>query len=470
MSHQQIKTNISVLVGADVVAKLLPLLTFPFITRVLGPEMYGKYGFAMGVAGFFMLLASPGFTTFGIRAVAQRPGEEKRLASKITGLRLLFSFVAFLALGGYTLAWAPQDTEARLLILVASLVIIPNAVNLDWLLTGASKIVPVAVSNIISQLVYTAAVFLLLWSAKMAWVVPIAAFAGAVVGLLISYYYVWRRFGLAWPSASVRDFREIVPPSLLLGFASLMSMTYDKIDAIILGYFRPMEEVGVYTATYRLMWMVMSFLPILSTVFFPLIAKAVGKDPKVGKQESELYLKFLFLAALPLIAGGILLAEPLATFVIGKEYAGSGLLFSLLLPNVLLGGLAIYYAGMRLVALNRNREYVIAVSAGALLNVGLNLIVIPVWGSIGAALTTCLSQAAVAGVGAWYGRDDQGPRLVPAAVVPSIASVCMVISLALAMSLLPGLDVLILVLIGAVAYGLGWEAARRRRWMWSTST
>ena len=199
-----------------------------------------------------------------------------------------------------------------------------------------------------------------------------------------------------------------------------MSMTYDKIDAIMLGYFRPMEEVGLYTATYKLMWMVMSFLPILSTVFFPLIAKEAGKGARVGDPESGLYLRLLFLFSMPLIAGGILLAEPLTAFVIGEKFAGAGLLFALLLPNVLFGGLAIYYAGMRLIALNRNREYVVAVSMGALLNVALNFVAIPLYGSIGAAVTTCLSQAAVAGVAAWYGRKRPGPPLVAGAIDRSL--------------------------------------------------
>jgi O-antigen/teichoic acid export membrane protein len=222
-----------------------------------------------------------------------------------------------------------------------------------------------------------------------------------------------------------------------------------------------MEEVGLYTATYKLMWMVMSFLSILSTVFFPLIARASAKDSNTDSPESELYLKFLFMAALPLIAGGILLAEPLTTFIIGKEYVGSGVLFSLLLPNVLFGGLAIYYAGMRLIALNRNREYVVAVTIGALVNVGANLIAIPLWGSVGAAITTCLSQAAVAGVAAWYGRQHRGPRLVTSAKVPVVASVCMTIVLAMVIRF-PGLHVLMLVMIGAGAYAVVSMAVRNR--------
>ena len=140
MSHRQIKTNLSALIVADAVAKLLPLLTFPYITRVLGPETYGMYGFAMSIVGFVALFASPGFTTFGIRAAAQNPEQGKRLASEITGVRLLFGSIALLVLGLYVLILAPSEAMVRTLILIGSLSLITNAVSLDWLLTGASTI------------------------------------------------------------------------------------------------------------------------------------------------------------------------------------------------------------------------------------------------------------------------------------------------------------------------------------------
>jgi O-antigen/teichoic acid export membrane protein len=352
----------------------------------------------------------------------------------------------------------------RILVLIGSLSLVTNAFSLDWLLTGTSKVVPVAISNIVAQLVYTAGIFLFLSSSAAVWVVPVAALAGSVAATTIVYYDVAHRFGLSWPTVSIRRAREIVPSSMLLGFASLMSMTYDKVDAIMLGYFRPMEEVGLYTATYKLMWMVMSFLPILATVFFPLIARGSARGPGDADPDSELYLELLFLVSVPLIAGGILLAEPLTAFVIGERFTGAGILFALLLPNVLFGGLAIYYAGMRLVAVNRNREYVIAVSTGALLNVAINFVAIPLWGGVGAAITTCASQAAVAGVAAWFGRRVPGPPLAASAVVPIVATLGMLVVLHLIMRVAPNLQVLILVAIGAVTYGLAWKLARASRW------
>lgn len=448
---RQLKKNISFLVIADVISKLLPLMTFPYLTRTLGPEMYGKYGFAINIVGFLMLLASPGFVPYGMRAVAQNAGEERSIGAKIVGLRLIFAIAAMVILVFYTVFLAPNDNQIRLLLLLSGLLMLPSALNLDWLLTGKSIIPPVAIAGVFSQLIYTAAILLFVKGTQSVWVVPVGTLAGELVCISILLYVVTRSFGLQWPSVSRQDFREIVPSALLLGFASLMSMTYDKVDTILLGYFRPMEEVGLYAATYKIMWMVMSFLPILSKVFFPLIAESAVNDQD-SQRDSRLYLKILMFLALPLIAGGIVVAEPLIRLIIGDKYAGSGLLLGLLLPNVLAGGLACYYAGMKLVAKNKNREYVIAVTSGAVLNLVLNLIFIPVWGAKAAAVMTCLSQFAVAGIAAWFCRKDTTSLLWECSRIPLITSTMMTLSLFAIMSIVPNAHIIIIISFGAGIY------------------
>lgn len=450
---KQLKKNISFLVLAEVISKLLPLMTFPYLTRTLGPEIYGKYGFAMNIVAFLMLLASPGFVPYGMRAVAQNAGEELNIGAKIVGLRLIFAAAAIVILVLYTVFLAPNDNQIRLLLLLSGLLMLPSALSLDWLLTGKSIVAPVAIASVISQLIYTAAILLFVKGVQSVLVVPAGALAGELVCISILIYAVGRSYGLRWPSVSRKDFRDIVPSALLLGFASFMSMTYDKVDTILLGYFRPMEEVGLYAATYKIMWMVMSFLPILSKVFFPLIAESADNTLD-SQRDSRLYLKILMFLALPLIAGGIVVAEPLTLLIIGDKYTGSGLLLILLLPNVLVGGLACYYAGMKLVAKNKNREYVIAVTIGAVLNLVLNLIFIPVWGAKAAAVMTCLSQLAVVGIAAWFCRKDTSSLLWESSKIPLITSTIMTLSLITMMSLVPNAHIFIIITLGAVIYFL----------------
>lgn len=444
------------MVIADVIAKLPPLLTFPYLTRVLGPELYGKYGYAKNVAYLLTLLASIGLVPYGIRAVAQNAGQEKAINSKIIGIRLVFTIAAMAILLLYTFTVSPADDLIRMLLLISGLIMIPSALNLDWLLIGRSQITPVAVAIIVGQMLYAALVILFVKSKSTVWVIPASTLAGETVTVSIIYYVVWKRFGLAWPSFTKSDFLEIVPVSLLLGFASIVSMSYDKIDTIILGYFRPIAEVGVYMATYKIIWMIMSFLPILSTVFFPMVAESVG-SAQDSVRNSQLYLKIFTFLAFPLITGGVVLAEPFTRFIIGNDYPGAGLLFSILLPNLLAGGLANYYAGIKLVALNKNKEYAIAVATGAAANLMLNLIFVPYWGAIAAAVVTCLSQFSVAGVAAWFGRKQESPPLWQNVLKPLAISIVMVTILGSVIAFYPEAHVLLLVLIGCTTYFSLWK-------------
>jgi O-antigen/teichoic acid export membrane protein len=136
-------------------------------------------------------------------------------------------------------------------------------------------------------------------------------------------------------------------------------------------------------------------------------------------------------------------------------------LLTLLLPNVLAGGMASYYAGMKLVANNRNKEYVMAVAAGALVNLVLNLLLVPLWGAVAAALLTCLSQFTVAGVAAWFGRDIVSPSVLQCAAKPFLVSLFMGAVLVLTRMFIPETHVLLLVALGAALYAGGWYASTR---------
>lgn len=457
----QLKKNISFLVGADIISKLLPFMTFPYLTRALGPEMYGKYGFAINVAAFFMLLSSPGFVPYGVRAAAQHPGREQDICAKIIALRLVFSIVGMISLVLYTLFLVPDDKQIRLLLLLSGLLMLPGAFNLDWFLTGKSLIVPVAIASVISQIIYTVTILLFVTNDQSAWVVPVGTLAGELVCICILLYVVGRYYGLQWPHLSRQDFREIVPSAMLLGLASFMSLTYNNVDTILLGYLRPMEEVGLYTATYKIMMIVMSFLAILSKVFFPLFASSVG-NREDSQTNSDLFLKILFFTSLPLMFGGMLLAEPIVQFILGNKYSGSGLLLTLLLPNVLAGGLANYYASMKLVALNKNKEYLVSVSIGALSNLLLNIIFIPLWGAKAAAVTTCLSYYLVAIVSAWFGRSEKPAPIWHHIKLPLFASLIMIGSILIIMLVIPKAHVLVLVSFGAMVYCSIWLFCKKK--------
>jgi len=456
--RDQIKKNLSILVISDGINRMLvPLLILPYLTRVLGPETYGKYTFALNVAGFLILLAELDFVLYGIRAVAQNATDAVAIGAKISGIRLVFAATAMSVLVLYTLIWAPADNQLRLLIFLCGCRMLTDSVNLCWLLIGRSHFQPLAIADILGRVVFVVFIFLFVKGPSSVWFVPIGTLVGDMVCACIIYYGVFRNFGVVYPRFSVNDFREVVPTALLLAFASMMILMVDSVGTVILGYFCPMKEVGLYSATDRIIIIMLSFHAILSAVFLPIISESVALNAD-DHTDSILYIRILFFIALPITFGGILLAEPITKFLIGQEYAGSGLIFTLLLPHILACGLASYYASLKLFAANRNREYVVSFSAGAVCNLVLCLIFIPMWGATAAAVIASLSQFIIVGVAAWYCRNIDSPSIWGYMIRPLLACTVMVVLLLLTNAVAPDTHVLLLIVIAAAIYSLCWYA------------
>jgi O-antigen/teichoic acid export membrane protein len=156
--------------------------------------------------------------------------------------------------------------------------------------------------------------------------------------------------------------------------------------------------------------------------------------------------------ALPIATGGFLLAEPLTRFALGSQYTGAGTLFRWLMLTIIAGPLASYF-GSQLIPMAREKKYLVAVVAGALVNVILNLILIPRYGAIAAAFTTAASQAAVACMNYYFVRDLPRPKLLDVLGLSVTASVLMALGLLVIRSMMV-VHVVVLVALGALIYAL----------------
>jgi O-antigen/teichoic acid export membrane protein len=243
-----------------------------------------------------------------------------------------------------------------------------------------------------------------------------------------------------------------------------MSMIYDQIDTLMLRYMRSEKELGLYVASYSMMTISMSFAAILGQVFFPLLSETTGQD----HEKEQRYLGWLWRAsiglAIPIATGGFILAEPLTGFVLGSQYAGAATLFRWLTLTIVAGSLASYF-GARLIPIGREKKYLTAVAAGAVVNVVLNLFLIPRYGAIAAAFTTAISQAVVAFSNYYFVRDLPRPSLLGALALSVTASGIMAAALLAVRSVLP-LHVVVQVVLGALVYFAVYWAGRA---LWNRS-
>jgi O-antigen/teichoic acid export membrane protein len=372
--------------------------------------------------------------------------------------------VSYILLIAFALTFAPHDFTTRLLILLSGLVFLVNSMDAQWVFTARSRMWMVTLRGAVGQLIYGGLILALIKRPSDAWVVPIAAVASLLAGTLLIWLPARREYRIPWPVISPDAWRGFLPICLILGLATMMSMIYDQIDTVMLRYMRSETEVGLYVASYRMMAIAISFASILGTVFFPLLSEATGQD----QENEQRYLGWLGHAsvglALPIATGGFILAGPLTQLALGSQYTGSATLFRWLMLTVLAAPLASYF-GSQLIPIARERKYLLAVGAGALVNVLLNLFLIPRYGAIAAAFTTAISQSVVASMNYYFVRDLRRPSLVKAVALSLTASGVMAAVLLLARSVFT-LHVVVLVALGASVYAAVYWVGR---WVWNRS-
>jgi O-antigen/teichoic acid export membrane protein len=420
------------------------------VVRALGPAAYGRLGFAGAVAGFFGLLASPGFSTYALREAAKSSEKVPFLVRHVLGARVVFATCAYALLTVFTLFFAPPDGQTRLLIMLSGLAFLASSLDTQWIFAARSRMSIFAVRGALAQLAYAGLILALVRGSRDAWIIPSATLLSLALSTLLIWLPARREYHIPLPEITPQAWATFLPICLLMGFSSLMSMIYDQIDIVMLKYFRADAELGAYVASYALMTMSMSFIPILGQVFMPLLSETAGKGHNAEKKYLRWFGNATVGLALPIAVGGFILAVPLTQFVFGSQYSESGILFRWL-TLTLITAPAASYCGAQLIPNRREKKYFLSVLAGALTNVALNLVFIPKYGAIAAAFTTALSQGVVALMNYYFARDLTRTPLLDALALSAPATCVMAVCLVAVQIIFP-LHVLALVAMGALAY------------------
>ena len=278
MRLARVINNSAALLMLDLLSKAVPLVVFPAVVRSLGPTAYGKVGFATAIAGFFGLLASPGFTTYAAREAAKDESQVNFLVQHVLGARIAFGALSYGLLIVFALTFAPHDFTTRLLIVLSGLIFLVSSVDVQWIFTARSRMWMVALRGAVGQLVYGGVILAFIRSPSDAWIVPVAGVASLVAGMFLIWLPARREYHVPWPVISPGVWRSFLPVCLIMGFASMMSMIYDQIDTVMLRYMRSEKELGLYVASYSMMGISLSFAVILGQVFFPLLSQTTGQD------------------------------------------------------------------------------------------------------------------------------------------------------------------------------------------------
>jgi O-antigen/teichoic acid export membrane protein len=392
----RLATNTVVQIGGSVAASLIGLLTFVAVTRGVGATDFGVLTTALVYLTIPVVLADVGLATVVVREISARP---ERTAPAMQAALPLRALVSVFAVGlAVALAFAlPFSSRTRDLIAIGAL-----GSLLTLMTQGLSPVLQAQLKmhwEVLSTIVGRVATFGLtlaalatgggLGSVMVANVVGIGTTFGLQLGLVARIVSLRPSFDLAY-------WRVLLRGSITIGLAIAIAQIYFRIDVLLLAAFRDSAEVGLYGAAVRLIQLSELVAAAIGISVFPLLVRFIEVDRSRAATLYQRAFDLLIAAATPLVVLMTIAATSVIVLISGDEYQEAGEALRLLAPFVLLS----FVAGLSWRALIAYGEdwALLRLAVGILIiNVALNLVVIPMYGFRGAAVTTVASELAALG-------------------------------------------------------------------------
>ena len=375
---------------------VFPLITHPYVTRVLGPEGTGQTTFAASVVSYFIMLTMLGIPTYGIRACAQVRDDKEKLSKTVQELMLVNVAMALLCyvLLAVCVALIGRFQEVRLLIWVSSTGILLNAVGVNWFYSAIEDYAYITVRSVAFKVLSVVVMFLFVRSPEdVVWY--------AVVTLLASYgSYVLNFFRLR-KFITFRRFRHYsflphIRVSLVFFAMAVATTVYTNLDVVMLGFMTGDAEVGYYNTAVRVKSILVSLVTSLGTVLLPRLSYYVEKG---AREEFTGVLRkavcFVLYIAVPLTAFFMLTAEETVLILSGDRFRPSIPAMQIIMPTVLLIGLTNILGMQIMVPTGQEKKVTLSVTVGGAVDLVLNALLIPPFGASGAALGTLAAELAV---------------------------------------------------------------------------
>lgn len=399
--------------GAQLIIKVLSFIFTVLIVRNLGAEDYGQYMAVLAFGAIFVFIADLGLSPYTVREVARmrgQPGGDQQIAqlySDVLMLRFLLSILAAaLLIGAAWLTGRPTMMVIAIALGTIGLLMYSLQGTSDSLLAGHERLDLSSGAKILYQVAFVGLGGLALWFG-----VGYFGLIGAnLVGIALMTLICWngvRRLGVRFGSLTPGRWAGLIRKALPFGIIGFTLGISYKFDTVLLNIFRGDTETGHYAAAYNLIFSLVLVSNMINTALYPSLTRQAASDPASLPTIYERSLLYLLLISLPVAVGGAALAHQIVPFLFGDSYADGVLALQLLIWVVPLM-FATEFLGYVVTIAGMEGRVAKAVVASTSVNVVINIAAVPLFGLIGAAVTTVITEIVLASQYIWMLRHNIG--------------------------------------------------------------
>ena len=401
----QVVKNFLYNVSYQLLVIILPLITVPYVSNILGAEGIGNYAFTYANMQYFVIFGMVGITLYGNRQIAYVRGNKEKLKNtffSIYTLQLITTTISFILYLIFVLVF--NNGDYKWLYIVQGINIIASMADISWLFMGLEQFKKTVVRNTIVKLASLASIFIFVKSSNDTVIYTLILALSALIGNLTFWFYVPKAIG--FKSIKISGLNLHLKASLALFIPQIAIQIYVLLDRTMLGTITDTVQVGFYENSQKIVKIVLTLATAIGTVMMPKIANTVASG---DMKKVKYYIKnsFFFVSALsiPLMFGLMGVAPELSPWFFGNNFVGIEKL--IVISSLII--LAISWSnvlGMQLlVPLNKTKEFTISVTSGAIINFVLNLVLIKKFGAIGSCISTIIAEFTVTSVQFYLIKD-----------------------------------------------------------------
>lgn len=393
MKQKSLKLNVIMNMILTMSSFIFPLITFPYVSRILLPEGTGKVSFATSLISYFLMFAQLGIPTYGIKVCAKvRDNREEltRTAQELLIINLFMSMVSYIALF-LALAFVPRLQAEKPLYVIVSFTIILTSIGMEWLYKALEQFTYITIRSVIFKFVALVAMFLLIHEQSdyviYGGITILASSASNIFNFINAHKYIDLK-----PVGNYNFNRHLKAVGTFFAMACATTV-YTNLDNVMLGFMATDADVGYYNAAVKIKTILVSIVTSLGTVLLPRASYYVENGMMTEfKRITKKALTFSLLIAAPMMLYFILFAKEGIYFLSGSAYTGAITPMQIIMPTLPLIGITNVLGIQILVPIGKEKVVLYSEIAGGIVDVVINAILIPRFASTGAAIGTLIAE------------------------------------------------------------------------------
>lgn len=386
-----IKKNFIYNVLYQVLVLILPLITVPYVSRVLGSSGIGIFSYTYSIVNYFMLIAMLGINNYGNRTIAKVRDNKNELSKNFFGIYFIQLVMSIIMILLYVLYFTFFNIDYKIIAIIQSIYLFSNMLDINWFFFGLEKFKLTVTRSTIVKLLSLILIFMFVKTKNDLWIYTLILSGSTLLSQILLFSFL--RKEIKFVKITKKDIRSHIKPILTLFIPVIAISLYKVMDKIMLGNMSIINEVGYYEQAEKIIGIPVGIITALGTVMLPRISNLVAKNKdKEIKKYIKKSINFMMFLAFPMCLGLIAISNNFIPIFLGKSFIKSSTLVNYLSITILFLSFANVIRTEYLIPKEKDKIYIVSVMLGAISNLIINYLLIPKYSSVGATIGTIFAE------------------------------------------------------------------------------